>query len=244
MKTILIGSFLALLFVNVHAQKKQQDTLAILIIDRMSDMIGDLESCSFKLNAGIDEWDPSIGLVKHFTSYEVYLSGPSKMMVNVHGIRGHRQFLYNGEQLSYYSFDENNYGVIKTPGTSIEMIDSLHKLYDFDFPAGDFFYPAFTDDLLENADSVRYLGVVDFDGKEYFHIVAVSKDITLQFWINNDAYNLPAKFSITYKNKEGTPQYVASFSDWQINPTLPNAMFDFLPPPGASQVRIMAKNEK
>ncbi|MDH7459784.1 DUF2092 domain-containing protein [Chitinophagaceae bacterium 26-R-25] len=244
MKSIFIGSFLALFFVNVHAQKKQQDTLAILIIDRMSDVIGDLESCSFKLNAGIDEWDPSYGLVKHFASYEVYLSGPSKMMVNVNGIHGHRQFLYNGNQQAYYSYDENNFGVIQTPGTSIEMIDSLHKLYDFDFPAGDFFYPAFTDDLLENTDSIRYLGIVKFDGKEYFHIVAVSKDINLQFWISNDAYNLPAKFSITYKNKEGTPQYVASFSDWQINPVLPNAMFDFLPPPNASQVRIMAKNEK
>jgi len=244
MKAIFIGSFLALFFVNVHAQKKQQDTLAILIIDRMSDVIGDLESCSFKLNAAIDDWDPSYGLVKHFTSYDVYLSGQSKMMVNVHGIHGHRQFLYNGDQLAYYSYDENNYGLIKTPGNSIQMIDSLHKMYDFDFPAGDFFYPAFTDDLLESSDSVRYLGIVKFDGKEYFHIIAVSKDFNLQFWISNDAYNLPAKFSITYKNKEGTPQYVASFSDWQINPALPNAMFDFLPPPNASQVRIMAKNEK
>jgi hypothetical protein len=244
MKSILIGSFLTFLLINVQAQKKQQDTLAILIIDRMSDVIGDLESCSFKLNAAVDEWDPAFGLVKHYTSYEVYMSGQSKMMVNVRGIHGHRQFLYNGDQLAYYSYDENNYGVVKTPGTLVETIDSLHKLYDFDFPAGDFFYPAFTDDLLESCDTLDYLGIENIDGKEYFHIIAVSKDINCQFWISNDAYNLPAKFSITYKSKEGTPQYVAAFTNWEVNPSLPNAMFDFAPPPGASQVRIMAKNEK
>jgi hypothetical protein len=68
--------------------------------------------------------------------------------------------------------------------------------------------------------------------------------VNYQFWINNDAYNLPAVFSITYKNQQGTPQYLATFSDWQINPTLPDAMFDFQPPPNASKVRIMSKSDE
>ena len=235
---------MALTIIGVTAQSKKYDTLAILIIDRMTDVIGDLESCSFKLNTSNDINESSQGLVKYFSDYEVFMSGPDKMLINAHGHRGHRQFMYNGERLAYYSFDENNYGILPTPSSIIKMIDNLNDHYDIEFPAADFFYPAFTDDLLQNSDSLRFLGMERIGSNEYFHIISFSKEMNIQFWINNDAYNLPARFSITYKNKEGNPQYLALFSEWQLNPKLPSAMFDFLPPPGATMVRIMSKTDK
>ena len=244
MKRILIGLLMIPIAIGASAQSKKYDSVAILIVDRMADVIGDLESCSFKLVAASDVWEPLKGLVKYFSDFDVYLSGPSKMLVNAHGHHGHRQFMYNGNELAYYSFDENNYGIIPTPGNTLRMVDSLHEHYDMEFPAIDFFYPAFTDDLLQGSDSLRFLGMETIGSTEYLHIISFAKDMNVQFWINNDAYNLPARFSITYKNKEGAPQYLALFSDWQVNPKLPDAMFDFLPPPNAARVRMMSKNEK
>lgn len=244
MKKLLIILPIALISMAATAQTKKFDTLAVLIIDRMTDVIGDLESCSFKLNAATDVVDPSKSLIKYFSDYEVFMSGPDKMLVNAHGHKGHRQFMYNGAQLAYYSFDENNYGVIPAPDNIIDMIDSLNDQYDIDFPAADFFYPAFTDDLLLHSDSLRFLGMEKIGSKEYFHIAAYTREMDIQFWISNDAYNLPARFAITYKAKQGNPQYVGFFSEWQINPQLPSAMFDFLPPPNASLVRIMSKTDK
>ena len=124
------------------------------------------------------------------------------------------------------------------------MIDSINSHYDIEFPAADFFYPAFTDDLLQASDSLTFVGMERMGSKEYFHIISYGKAMDIQFWINNDAYNLPARFSITYKNKPGAPQYLAMFSDWQLNPALPAAMFDFLPPPDATLVRMMSKSDK
>lgn len=244
MKKLFIG--LSLIFVASEgmSQVKKIDTLAVLIIDRMTDVIGGLESCSFKLNAAIDVNERSKGLVKYFSDYEIFMSGPDKMLVNAHGQKGHRQFMYNGVELAYYSFDENNYGIIPAPDNIIDMIDSLNDQYDIDFPGADFFYPAFTDDLLMHSDSVRFLGMEKIGMKEYFHIMSFGKEMNVQFWINNDAYNLPARFAITYKIKEGNPQYIGMFSEWEINPQLPSAMFDFLPPPGAAMVRVMSKTEK
>lgn len=226
------------------AQSKSFDSVAVVIIDRMTDVIGDLESCSFKLDVSNDVNDPVNGLVKDFANYEIYMSGPNKMKMNSYSIHGHREFAYNGKQLAYYSFKEHNFGIIPAPSTTIKTIDSINANYGIEFPAADFFYPAFTDDLMENSDSVKYLGLVTINGKEYFDIMAFGKEMNFQFWVSNDAYNLPAKFAITYKKQEGNPQYLAEFSDWQINPNLPSAMFDFLPPPGAAPVRILSKNEK
>jgi len=244
MKKHVVLLLLVLLNLCLKAQIAKHDTLAILIMDHMSDVIGDLESCSFKLNAANDIADPSKGLVKYFSDYEVFMSGPDKMLVNAHGHMGHRQFMYNGDQMAYYSFDENNYGIVKSPNNVIKMIDSLNDRYDIEFPAADFFYPAFTDDVLQNSDSLRFLGMERSGSKEYFHIISFSKSMDIQFWINNDAYNLPARFSIVYKNKAGNPQYLAMFSDWQLNPKLPEAMFNFVPPPNAAMVRMMSKSDK
>ena len=143
-----------------------------------------------------------------------------------------------------HSFDENNYGIIPTPGNILKMIDSLNSSYDIEFPAIDFFYPEFTDDLLQHSDSLRFAAIERIGSKEYFHIISFSKPLDVRFWINNDSYSLPARFSIVYKNKEGSPQYLAMFAEWQLNPKLPAAMFNFLPPPKATMVRMMSKYEK
>ncbi|HTQ65059.1 MAG TPA: DUF2092 domain-containing protein [Puia sp.] len=244
MKKIFILFSVMMISLGIRAQSKSDDSVAVLILDRMSGVISDMESCSFKLTTEADVMEHPYGLVKKFGEYETFMSGPNKMMVIGRGYKGHRQFVYNGQQLAYYSFDEHNYGAIPAPSTTIRTIDSVHSTYGIEFPAADFFYPAFTDDLIENTDSIRFLGTPTIEGKQYFHIIAYAKEMNLQFWINDDAYTLPGKFSITYKNQEGNPQYLASFSDWQINPELPDAMFDFYPPPGSRQIRIMSKNER
>jgi hypothetical protein len=223
------------------AQSKNYDSIAVRIIDRMSAVIGDLESCSFKLKVANDLPDLSGALVKYFNDYDVYMSGPDRMVVTARGSRGHRQFMYNGEQLAYYSFDENNYGIVPAPKTIIAMFDSLNKKYGMEFPAADFFYPALTDDLLQASDSIRYLGIETIGSRDFFHLIAYGKDMDIQFWINNDAYNLPESFSICYKGKKGNPQYIGLFSDWQLNPKLPNSMFEFSPPPQATRVKILSK---
>lgn len=246
MKTIAISVLFSLLAsFGISAQTSQQDSVAILLIDRMSDIIGDLKSCSYRLDVTSDVTDPTLGLVKEFTDYEVYINGSDNAVVNMHGSRGHKQYVYNGNQFAYYFYDENNYGILPSSDSSLlATIDDLHTNYGIDFPAADFFYPTFTDDLLSEMPIVKYLGIIKKDGKEYFHVAASSKETNLEILINNDVYNLPAQFIITYKTQQGSPQYQATFSDWQINPVLPASIFDFLPPPGARQVRIKSKSEK
>jgi hypothetical protein len=243
-KKTVTGIIIIVLSLSVRAQSKFYDTMAVLIIDRMTDNISDMKSCSFKLNVAEDVYDPSAGWIKKYTDYEVYISGPSKMLINARGYKGHRKLWYNGKELAYYFFDENNYGIIQMQGTTLNMIDSLHILYDIEFPAADFFYPSFTLDLFENTDTLKYLGIAKIINEEYFHILARSDEKAFQFWISSEGNTIPARFAITYNYKKGNPQYIASFSDWRINPHLSKSMFSFLPPPGSTRVKMLPKNER
>jgi hypothetical protein len=111
------------------------------------------------------------------------------------------QCWYDGKEFAIYDFEERNYGIVLPPSTIIATIDSIHTHYGLDFPAADFFYPAFTDDLIESSDRIEYLGQAIIDGLECFQIIAQSKTMTTQIWIRNDAYNLPVKYVITYNTK-------------------------------------------
>jgi hypothetical protein len=244
MKKIFFMLSMLLLIQLAYSQTVKYDSVAAVILDRMSNIIGDMQSCMFTAEIAQDTWDGEHRLIQENMTEIVHMAGPDKMMVNSYGPRGHREYWYNGTQLAYYSHDENNYGIIEAPPTIIATIDQVNTQYAIEFPAADFFYPAFTDDLIESADYVAFLGKAQIDGKECFHILATGKAQNIQLWISNDAFNLPAKYLIQYHKADGDIQYEATFSEWQVNPDLPLAMFEFMPPPGANKIRIVSTTEK
>jgi len=84
-----------------------------------------------------------------------------------------------------------------------------------------------------------YLGLTKVDNKDCYHIAGTTADKTFQFWIADDAFTLPLKMVIVYTDKEMHPQYEATLSDWQINPSLPDALFTFAVPHRARKVKLM-----
>lgn len=238
---VFLGLFIGL---NSFAQAKKVDTLAVSVLDRMSDVIGELSSVSFTLKTKNDELNLDLGLISHFTTNQVYFSGPSQMMIRSNGDKGNRGYWYNGKEMVYYSFNENNYAIIETPETTIETIDEVNDKYGVEFPAAEFFYPTFTDDILSNFDELKFVGLKQIEGKECFYIIAKNKEMIVQLWIENTAMTLPYKMIIMYKDSKESKQYEATFSDWNINPFLPEVIFNFQPPPGAKEVLIKPRKQE
>jgi hypothetical protein len=244
-KKFLFVLFTGILTAHLQAQTRRIDTVAVSILDKMSAVIGDLSSCSVTIRSNYDISSRELGLVKHSDEQELFLRGSGKMLLRSEGDKGSRYFLFNGKNLSYYSMDMNQYSQIETPASLIEMIDTVNKLYGIEFPIADFFYPSFVDDILAESKNLMYLGLTQIDGKECFHIAGTAADKTFQFWVSNDAWYLPMKIVIVYTNKEMNPQYEAVLSNWQINPNLPDAIFQFTPPVRSKQVRMVPlKNKK
>jgi hypothetical protein len=243
-KRILVGILLLAASMNARAQGPGNDPAALQVLDHMSAVIGELGSCSFTVSVWRDVNDPDLGLVTHFIVNEVYMRGPNKMLVDSKSDEDHRGYWYDGTTITYYSYDENNYAVIKAPATIMETIDSINRDYGIDFPAADFFYPTFTDDLIANSDRIVFLGKKNVEGRDCFHILAKFKTMGVQLWIANDSLNLPVKYSIVSYDEKNAPRYEATFSNWQINPILPYAIFDFVAPPAAAPVKMVPRTKK
>lgn len=220
---------------------KQIDSAAVFILDKMSDIIGDLEAVSFKVESSVDDFDINKNIITHYRSSTVSMVGPDKLVAVTKGDKGNYGFWYDGYYMSYYSYDENNYVTLEAPDNIITMIDSMHVAYGFKFPAADFFYPSFTDDLIQDFDSIEFKGKRTINNQDCFYITAVSQNLNLQLWISDGALQLPKKFILIFKN-EDNKQYEATFNNWNLNPNIPSSVFDFVPPPNSKLISIMAKS--
>ena len=240
-KTFLLLPLLFISFFGYAQEVKDIDSTAIFILDKMADVIGDLEAVSFDLDTSTDKLDANKNIVKHYTNSTISFSGSDKLRIRTEGTKGRNGFYYDGSYMSYYNYDENNYITLEAPGSTLEMIDEMHVDYDFQFPAVDFFYPSFTDDMMEQFTSIKFLGKKTIDDEECYHIMATNKDLNVQIWVTNNTYLLPKRFVIIYKNKSNL-QVESTFSNWLLNPNIPDAVFDFLAPPNARLISILKKS--
>jgi hypothetical protein len=240
--------FSACLFIaasgGASAQRTNIDTVAVAILDRMSAIIGSLNSCHYTVRSNYDVRSQHLGLIKHGDDEQIYMQGPNKLLIRSQGDRGDRSLYYDGESLSYYSLENNQFATIALSAPIVDMIDTVNKLYGIEFPASDFFYPTFVDDLLSESKNIIYLGMTKADGKDCYHIAGTTAAMTYQFWISDDALTLPMKMVIVYTGRDMSPQYEAVLSDWQINPVLPSSLFEFMAPPKAKKIKMAKSHVK
>ena len=216
------------------------DERAINSLDKMSEVIGEINSCSFLLSSTIVKYNTNQQEVNLQIEHDVYLQGPNKLFIKTNGTIGRKSYWYNGEIFSYYSYVKNQYDTIAVTGNIIEIIDFLHHKYDIIFPAADFFYPSLTDDILTNFHEVYY-DETSIDEIDCIEITALSSTKNINIWIDKNT-NLPYRFDVNIENGNPIKTYVAYFSNWKINPVLPDNMFEFTPPAGAKRVIIEPKN--
>ncbi len=236
-KTLLYSLLFSFLLMSCTSKDKgEYDTRAIEALDKMSETIGDLSACSYTLDSYVVKSDST----EINTLNDVYMRGPDKMYINTEGTNGHKGYWYNGKRLVYYSYDKDAYATGDAPDNIIKAIEFLNEKYNIIFPAADFFYPDLTDDILDNFDTVLFVGDVTVDETLCTSILATNDEKTLQIWIAKET-NLPYKMVFESNLDNGT-YYEGTFSNWRINPTLPDVLFDFEPSENSTKIELTSNN--
>jgi hypothetical protein len=242
-KNNLLSVLYAVIIILFYSLKinAQIDSSAVAILDKMNFTLGNLQSCSVTLKTENDILDERLGSVTFSDNARVYLKAPDKLYVSKSGDKGNKEFFYDGKNFVYYSKDINTYSSAPAPPTIMQTIDSIHNTLGIDFPAADFFYPYFVDELLEVSSNLAYLGVTTVNNKKCFHIAGTTLDKSYQIWIADDGTFLPVKLSIATVNSGSDEHYTAIYEEWVLNPTLDNSMFNFTAPADALKIRFSVK---
>jgi len=212
------------------------DTRAVESLDKMSEVIGMLDACSFTLSTYAYERDDTGQVSSYSNENDVYMRGPDKMHIRVVGTKGEFGYWYNGSKLAFHDYKKNIYDIVDAPERIMEAIDFLHEKYGIDFPASDLFYPSITDDILEHFNSVLYFDNITIDEVSCVLIEATNEKTMLQLWIEKDS-NLPHKILLVGQSDEGN-YYEGVFANWRVDPKLPDILFEYSPPSNTTRVHI------
>jgi len=135
--------------------------------------------------------------------------------------------------------DNNVYGQVAAPGTIDETMDMMVDKYGVTTPLADLLSGNMYSVLMKNVKTCRYLGLHYAEGIKCHHIAATQKDIDWQIWV--DAGDVPQlrKIVITYKQRPGSPQYIAVLKTFTELDQVPEDTFVFKAPEGAKKIPLL-----
>jgi len=236
-KAILYSILTVLIFVSCNSSgAKEYDTRAVETLDNLTETIGDLTSASYTVTSfRLANDGNEINKLS-----DVYLSGTNKMFIKNTGTKGNKSFWYNGEKFAYFLYNKNEYDILDAPDNTLKLIDSIHSKYGIYFPAADFLYPTLTDDILDNYDQLLFFGEEKINDINCIALEATNDKNIVQIWVEKDTH-LPYKMIVESRTNENN-YYEAVYTNWRINPKLPDVMFEFQPLAGSTQVKFQSKN--
>ena len=184
--------------------------------------------------------DPNGEPLHIFHTLKITLRRPNKLLAEVTGDDGSSKLVFDGKTAVIYSAAQNKYASIPVPEGTIEgMLKEAVGRLGVDFPLADFLSEAPSKAFLSGITSGRVVNTVTINGAPYDHLFfSQPPGIDLELWLSKNEQALPARLIVTYRSLPGNPNFVALFSDWNLDVRPPDTDFTFQLPAGAEQVAL------
>jgi hypothetical protein len=175
--------------------------------------------------------------LQHTASATLNVERPDKLHASMTSARSARVLYYDGKAVTLYTPAQKYYSTVSFSGNLADLVNRLEEHYAVEIPLSDLFLwgtPAAPVDAL---DSAMNAGQDLIDGALYDHFAFRQGDVDWQIWIAAGAKPLPRKLVITNRADEARPQSV-SLIEWNLSPGFSGSVFNFMPPKGATAVKL------
>jgi hypothetical protein len=228
----------------LHAATQQKKPViseeASAALTRMGQTLRGAEQFSFQART-IRVYADANGQPLHiFHTLKVVVHRPNRMLVDVSGDDGSSRLVFDGKTAVIYSAAQKKYASIPVPeGTIQAMMKEAMGRLGVDFPLADFLTEAPDKAFLSGISSGRVVDTVTIDGSPYLHLFfSQPPGIELELWLAKDNQSLPRRLIVTYRDLPAQPNFIAEFSDWNLDIHPSDAEFTFQPPADAEQVQL------
>jgi hypothetical protein len=165
---------------------------------------------------------------------------PDRLVGDASGDALNRSFWYDGKVFSALDKEQNVWASGAVPPTVDQALDWVFEQTGTVIPLGDFLYTDSYARLMGDVQRGVYLGIHEAAGVPCYHLSFEQATIDWQIWIDAGKEPLPRKLVITYKTEDEVPQYSVTIRRWNVQAKLPDSLFEFSPPEGASRVEVVA----
>jgi len=210
---------------------------ALTLMIEMGRYFGSLENFSFQSRSSFEEMISGQAVDFSQTS-DVYVSRGHGLRVNSSGDRSVGSLFYGGGYFVAYDRKTNFFAATEYSGGLGELADHLATKFGQILPAAEFLHDDPAERMLENIQTIFYVGFSSVEGVMCHHIAARTKSgVEWQIWLE-DGLLLPRKIVVRDADIPGSPKTVAYFSDWNVNPKFPELLFHFVPPTDSVEIEF------
>jgi pimeloyl-ACP methyl ester carboxylesterase len=215
---------------------------ALALVERMARYVAGLESFSFESRVEYDVLQPTGETLEFGGVRRVQVRRPDRLRVRVDDREGGpREVFFDGTSLIFHRPGEHFYGQVDLDGRLEDALDYAVERLGQPAPVSELVRSDFWSLVSGEIESATLLGESSIDGDVCHHLALRGTDVEWQVWIRRDDPPLPRRLVITYPSYDGSPRYRALFSDWDVTPELPDAIFGFDPPPGTTAVPVVGE---
>ena len=170
----------------------------------------------------------------------VAMRRPDRLVGDATGDALNRSFWYDGKAFAALDNEQQVWASGVVPPTVDQALDWVFEKTGTVVPLADFLYADSYARLMGDVQRGVYLGIHEAAGVPCHHLSFEQATIDWQLWIDAGTDPLPRKLVITYKTEDEVPQYSVTIRKWNIGAKLPDALFRFTPPDGATRVEVAA----
>ncbi|MDB6122161.1 MAG: hypothetical protein JWQ71_1154 [Pedosphaera sp.] len=237
---LVAGVIICLMAISANAadQPPKIDPRADELLKRFSDYLADAKFFSVTAEIWQDTTLPSGQQVQAGRSVDIQLRRPNRLHTEVKSTRHSRGLWYDGKNFTLLDRAQNLYGTTRAPGSLDETLDFATDHLGMVLPLEDLLVSNPYKEATKKVTAGTYIGPVKVLGVPCQHLAFTQSDIDWQIWIEDGPMPVPRKLVITYKDEAGTPQFTAVLSKWDFATKLPDFVFHFEPPDGASKIPV------
>ena len=174
---------------------------------------------------------------------QLLIKRPSRLYISRQGKFADTKLVYDGAKLTLHGETLNAYVQKHVPGTLDDAIRAVEQGTGLSLPGADLLLSDPYKALMSSVTSSGYHGRAFVSGVETHHLAFRTPDVDWQIWVKAGDEPLPMKYVITTKWMTGAPQYSVQLSNWNTNPVISPAAFNFIPPKGAVAVEVLPVDE-
>lgn len=216
------------------------DARAEALVRQMSDRLARASAFALEAEELYDEV-PEQGPRRQLTSLRhVAVRRPNRLVGDASGDAVNRSFWYDGLTFSALDREQHVWAGGQVPPTIDEALDWVFQQTGTVIPLADLIYANPYERLMPGVQRGVYLGIHQAAGVPCHHLAFEQATVDWQIWIDAGPDPLPRKLVITYKTEDEVPQYTATIRTWNLAARLPDALFAFTPPEGATRVDVPA----
>ena len=174
-------------------------------------------------------------------SRKITMRRPDRVKAEAESREGKEGTLFfDGKSISIDLAEENAYVSVEKPGSLDAAFDYLAEDLGVPTPLADLLSSNFYTDIADRIVAGFIVGESKIGDAECIQVAFSTEDIDVQMWIENSDRPLPHRFVITYREAEGSPQFWAQLTKWNLKPKTPDSLFTFTPPKGAERIPFAA----